>query len=137
MLTYVFSLTFSRDILDDETFAQSLLSIYSRPITYQQQETTSSLLSSSPPPPQTQVLLNGTEAGMKEQHHTVDSVGTAGRSENMPQTRVTPHCKRAPADMCVDILLNTLQNLMTEAVRGELDLTVHPRSIILPPVSAR
>lgn len=45
--------------------------------------------------------------------------------------------QRVPADISEYVLMNTLQNLMMEAVRGELVLTSHPRAIILPPVSAR
>ncbi|KAM7380772.1 hypothetical protein PAMP_004045 [Pampus punctatissimus] len=117
-----------RDILDDEAFAQSLITLASRPVTYKRH-----LL----PTPQPQILLNGTKPGLKEQHGTVDSEETAGCSGNRLQTQTTLSTEHAHADMSEDILLNTLQNLMMEAVRGELVLTVHPRTIILPPVSAR
>lgn len=40
-------------------------------------------------------------------------------------------------DLMEEILLNTLQNLMTEAFLGELVLTARPRIIALPPCSAR
>lgn len=40
-------------------------------------------------------------------------------------------------DMIEEILLNTLQNLMTEAYLGELVLTARPRVIALPPCSSR
>ncbi|KAL6100579.1 cfap65 [Pungitius sinensis] len=45
--------------------------------------------------------------------------------------------EHAPADLSEGVLLNTLQNLMMEAVRGELVLTAHPRAVILPPVCTR
>eukprot|EP00064_Thunnus_orientalis_P002417 superscaffoldBa00000175_g2424 len=117
-----------RGILDDEAFAQSLITLASRPVTYQPP---------LPPTPQPQDLLNGTKAQLKEQHSPVDNDGTAGCSGNRLQTKTTLSTEHVPADMIEDVLLNTLQNLMMEAVRGELVLTVHPRTIILPPVSAR
>ncbi|XP_067459268.1 cilia- and flagella-associated protein 65 [Thunnus thynnus] len=117
-----------RGILDDEAFAQTLITLASRPVTYQPP---------LPPTPQPQDLLNGTKAELKEQHSPVDNDGTAGCSGNRLQTKTTLSTEHVPADMIEDVLLNTLQNLMMEAVRGELVLTVHPRTIILPPVSAR
>lgn len=117
-----------RGILGDEVFVQSLITLATRPVTYQPP---------LPPAPQPQVLLNGTKAGLEEQHSTVDSGGTAGCSGNRLQTQTTRSSEHVPVDMSEDVLLNTLQNVMMEAVRGELVLTVHPRTIILPPVSAR
>ncbi|KAM9346883.1 cilia- and flagella-associated protein 65 [Symphorus nematophorus] len=120
------------DILDDPAFTQSLIPLASKPITYRLQETPPPRSpSSSHPAPQTQALPSGTVAGQREQHHTVDSEGTAGCSGK------TPHAEHVPADLSEDVLLNTLQNLMMEAVRGELVLTAHPRTVILPPVSSR
>lgn len=76
-------------------------------------------------------------AGQREQRNTVDKEGTAGCLGYGPQTQSTLHTNHVPADMSEDVLLNTLQNVMMEAVRGELVLTAHPRTIILPPVSKR
>ncbi|XP_044073745.1 cilia- and flagella-associated protein 65 isoform X2 [Siniperca chuatsi] len=142
--------TLIRDILDDPAFTHSLITLASKPITYQLQETSpshwSSFPSSLPPPPcptsshptpQPQVLLSGTTAEQTEQHNTVDSEGAAGCSGNRPQTQNTLHTGHVPADISEDILLKTLQNLMMEAVRGELVLTAYPRTVILPPVSTR
>ncbi|XP_054471804.1 cilia- and flagella-associated protein 65 [Anoplopoma fimbria] len=138
-------------ILDDPVFTQSLTTLPSKPIPYQIQETSSSHCSSSPSPsslpppdcttsshltPKPQNLSSGTTE-QKEQHNTVDKEGTAGYSSNKPQTQNTPHTQHVPADMNEDVLLNTLQNLMMEAVRGELVLTAHPRTVILPPVFTR
>lgn len=144
------SLSLSRDILDEPVFTQSLITLASKPITYRLQETSpyhcSSSPSSLPPPPcptsshptpQPPVLLSKTTAGKTEQHNTMDSEGTAGCLGNRPQTQNTLHTEHAPADMSEDVLLNTLQNLMMEAVRGELVLTVHPRTVMLPPVYTR
>ncbi|XP_035860503.1 cilia- and flagella-associated protein 65 isoform X3 [Sander lucioperca] len=134
-------------ILDDPAFTQSLITLASKPITYQLRKTSPSSLPSFLPPPscptipshpthQRQVLLSGT-VGQKEQHNTVDSEGTAGCWRNRRPTQNTPHTEHVPADMSEDVLLNTLQNLMIEAVRGELVLTAHPRTVILPPFSTR
>ncbi|XP_045910743.1 cilia- and flagella-associated protein 65 isoform X2 [Micropterus dolomieu] len=142
--------TLLRDILDEPVFTQSLITLASKPITYRLQETSPSHCSSSPsslppppcptschPTPQPPVLLSKTTAGQTEQHNTMDSEGTAGCLGNRPQTQNTLHTEHAPADMSEDVLLNTLQNLMMEAVRGELVLTVHPRTVMLPPVYTR
>lgn len=135
-----FLLCFSRSILDDPSFKESLINLPFKPITYRLPDTgpshCSSIPSSTAPPPtsphptsQPQCPLSG-----REQHHTVDEAGTAGRPE---KTQNTPHIEHEAADLCEDVLLNTLQNLMMEAFRGELDLTAHPRSVILPPASTR
>lgn len=139
-------LSLSRDVLDDAPFTQSLITLASKPITYQLQETgpshCSSFSSSLPPPPcptsshptpQPQAPL----PGQKEQHNTVDSEDTAGSLGNRPQTPSSLNTERVPADLSEEVLLNTLQNLMMEAVRGELVLTAHPRTVILPPASTR
>ncbi|XP_040004712.1 cilia- and flagella-associated protein 65 isoform X2 [Xiphias gladius] len=132
-----------RNIVDDSAFAQSLIALASKPITYQPTESCPSLCpptcptSSSPSKSQPRVLLSGTEAGLNEEQNTVDRDGAAGCLGNTPQTQDTLHTERVPADMSEVVLLNTLQNLMMEAVRGELVLTAHPRTVILPPVSTR
>ncbi|KAE8299504.1 Cilia- and flagella-associated protein 65 [Larimichthys crocea] len=120
-----------RGILDDPAFSQTLITSPSKPITYQQQET------SSHPAVQPQFQFSGTVAGQREQHSAVDSESTAGCSETKSHTQNTLHAEHVSSDICEDVLLNTLQNLMMEAVRGELVLTAHPRSVILPPVSTR
>uniref|UniRef100_A0A8C3A4G6 Si:ch1073-349o24.2 n=1 Tax=Cyclopterus lumpus TaxID=8103 RepID=A0A8C3A4G6_CYCLU len=128
-------LSFSRGILDDPAFIHSLVTLPSIPITYQPQETSSSHCPTSPPhlTPKPQVLLSGTAA----QKEPVDREGTAGRLRNQQRTQNTAHTEHVPADTSEDVLLNTLQNLMMEAVRGELVLTSHPRTVILPPVFTR
>ncbi|XP_070832675.1 LOW QUALITY PROTEIN: cilia- and flagella-associated protein 65 [Chaetodon trifascialis] len=139
-----------RGILDDPAFTQSVITSASWPLTYQLGETSpshsSSFPSSLPPPrcptspqpaPQPQALFSGTTAGQRKQHSSVDSEGTAGCSGNRPHTEHALLTEHVPADMSEDVLLNTLQNLMMEAVRGELLLTAHPRTVILPPVSTR
>ncbi|XP_037831837.1 cilia- and flagella-associated protein 65 isoform X2 [Kryptolebias marmoratus] len=109
-----------RDVLEDSVFVQSLTALASKLRTYQLMKMSStprpfSTHSSSPKP---HVLCSG----------TVDREGTE-------ETQATLQPEYAPADMCEVVLMNTFQNLMTEAVRGELVLTAHPQSIILPPLS--
>ncbi|XP_035460487.2 cilia- and flagella-associated protein 65 isoform X2 [Scophthalmus maximus] len=120
------------DILDDSTFTQSLITLASKPITYQPTEASPSnrppICPTSPPSSQPQVPPAGTKAGLSEEHSQVDRQGTA---ECSLQTQDRLHTERLPADMSEDVLLSTLQNLMMELVRGELD----PRIVAVPPVS--
>lgn len=123
------------DILDDSAFIQRLISSASKPDTYRPAGSSSPdrssfpssscqcLCPSSSPParPQTRALSR-----------TVGSEESAGSSGNTPHTR-----EHVSAFMSELVLMNTLQNLMMEAVRGELVLTACPRSNILPPVSTR
>lgn len=62
-----------------------------------------------------------------------------GKPANHIENKLQPQFlqNRAMAEMSKNVLLNTLQNLMMEAVRGELDLTAHPRAISLPPAFNR
>ncbi len=144
------TLFLSRGILDDSAFTKSFIPLASKPITYQHQQTDSSHCSSFPsslspapcntsshPAPQPQALLSGTEAEQREQHHPMDKGRTAGCLGNVHQMQDTLLTERVPADLSEDVLLKTLQNLMMEAVRGELVLTAHPSPVILPPVSTR
>lgn len=147
------SLFLYRDILDDSAFTQSLGALALKPRTYQISETPpsqcSSLPSSTPSPshdcptttsqaaPQPQPLFGGTITVQKEQHNLVESQDIAGSFITGPQRENTQHRRHVPVDISEDVLLNTIQNLMMEAVRGELVLTAHPRSVNLPPVSNR
>ncbi|CAJ1071355.1 cilia- and flagella-associated protein 65 isoform X4 [Xyrichtys novacula] len=127
-----------RDILSD--FSRSWISSGFRSVPRQHPEETLSQCSplptshptsSSPraaPPPQ--LLLSETKAGQDQQPALVDRQGTAGGSVKEPQTE---SMRMAPAGPCEEVLLRTLQNLMMEAVRGELILTAHPRSVNLFP----
>ncbi|XP_033474057.2 cilia- and flagella-associated protein 65 [Epinephelus lanceolatus] len=129
-----------RSILDDPAFTQSLFTLPFKPITYQLQETSPHPCSSSPfphPTPHPEGLLSGMLAGQAEQHNPVDSEGITRCSRKGPPKQNTPHAEHMPADISEDFLLNTLQNLMMEAVRGEPVLTAHPCTIMLPPVSTR
>ncbi|MEQ2261966.1 hypothetical protein XENORESO_018890 [Xenotaenia resolanae] len=115
-----------KNLLDDKTFLESLMALAFKPPAYQPHPSTnpSSILPSSPQPP---VLVNG----------TVDGERATGCSETISRTQTTHWPDLAPVDVIEDILLNTLQNIMMEAVRGELVLTAHPNTIMLPPFSVR
>ncbi|KAK5609720.1 hypothetical protein CRENBAI_024656 [Crenichthys baileyi] len=115
-----------KNLLDDTAFLESLMALASKPPPYQPHPSTnpSSILPSSPQPP---VLVNG----------TVDGERAAGCSETISRTQTTHWPELAPVDVIEDILLNTLQNILMEAVRGELVLTAHPHTIMLPPFSVR
>ncbi|TMS06173.1 hypothetical protein E3U43_015932 [Larimichthys crocea] len=121
-----------RGILDDPAFSQTLI-YFSHP---------------SPSPTSIKKLLLTLQSNL-----SFSSAGQSlGRGNSTAQWTVRAlqdvqkpnpthriHCMR---NMCLltyvrNVLLNTLQNLMMEAVRGELVLTAHPRSVILPPVSTR
>ncbi|KAG7241732.1 hypothetical protein INR49_025197 [Caranx melampygus] len=114
-----------RSILDDSAFVDILVTLASK------------LHQSSQCSPVCPTSSGETKAESHEECNTVDGEGTAGCSGNAPPTQNTPHAHRVPDVMSEAILLNTFQNLMMEAVRGELVLTAHPRTVILPPVSAR
>ncbi|XP_076015276.1 cilia- and flagella-associated protein 65 [Genypterus blacodes] len=113
-------------------------------------------LSPTPPLPQHQDLLSGTDAWLKEECIREGSGETGSRNtafiQHRTQNTKQTHNLRAAhtlsqlragnpdnngrlADLCVHVLLNTLQNLMKEVFQGELDLTAHPRAIMLPPAS--
>ncbi|KAK2906267.1 cilia- and flagella-associated protein 65 [Channa argus] len=124
------------NILDDSAFIQPLITLVSKPILYQPAQTSPILQPpSSPSKIEPQVLLSGSEAGRND--NTVDKEESAGSLKNKSQTQNTLHPENVPAHIVEDILLNTLQNLMMEAVRGELALNAYPRTVILPPLSAR
>ncbi|KAM4608647.1 cilia- and flagella-associated protein 65 [Polymixia lowei] len=117
--------------------------------------------SSAPLPPRPQVSLGGTGVRVKEQRGAVGSAGIAGGSSgSRPRTQDALNAQRAQllspltpedpvqrsvqesirrraefGDVCEEVLVNTIQNLMTEAFLGELVLTARPRIIALPPVS--
>ncbi|KAK2839571.1 hypothetical protein Q5P01_013311 [Channa striata] len=125
------------NILDDSVFVQSLITLGSKPIFYRPTEISPILQPSSSPSEIDPQVFSGTKAGLNKNDNTVDREDSAGSLENKSQTQKTLHPEYVPAYMAEDVLLNTLQNLMMEAVRGELVLTAYPRAVILPPVSAR
>ncbi|XP_026150303.1 cilia- and flagella-associated protein 65 isoform X2 [Mastacembelus armatus] len=136
----------NRNIHDDSAFIQSANALVSDPITSQPAEPSLSHCPSSPfflhpLVPRTsssspELQLTRPKLGLNEEHNTVGVEGAACL-EIRPRTQSTEHTKHVPANISETVLLNTLQNLMMEAVRGELNLTGHPRNVILPRVSTK
>ncbi|XP_041663704.1 cilia- and flagella-associated protein 65 [Cheilinus undulatus] len=122
-----------RDILDDSAFTKSLLTMVSRPVTYLKLQETCQ----PPSSPSQTVSQPQTKVVQKEQYNLVDSQETARGLEKKPEIDNALHMSHVSADVSEGVLLDTLQTLMVEAVRGELILTVHPRNATLPPVSPR
>ncbi|XP_015251819.1 PREDICTED: coiled-coil domain-containing protein 108 [Cyprinodon variegatus] len=118
--------TLYKNLLDDAALAEFLMALASKPPPYQAHIATCppSILPSSP---QHSVLMNS----------TVDGARVAECLEAIPLNQTPPGSLHVPADLTDCVLLNTLQNIMMEAVRGELVLTAHPHSIMLPPRSMR
>ncbi|XP_061775397.1 cilia- and flagella-associated protein 65 [Nerophis ophidion] len=106
-----------RTILYDEEFAQSLLSLASIPFTYNARASSSVPL----PTPEPQNGQEETKALLDILDSQVDSKRSAGCLGTGLEMK--PDIELVPADVCNDILLNTLQNLMMEAVRGDFNLT--------------
>ncbi|XP_046903244.1 cilia- and flagella-associated protein 65 [Hypomesus transpacificus] len=121
-----------RSLQDDPSFHQSLVNTVSEPVPYFIQIKNSSNPTASPSTTSTldpTARLQGGAEQLQElpdppPHHQLD---------------VQKALRRFPkfSDLVEEVLLNTIQNLMTEAFRGELVLTACPRIIALPPVSAR
>uniref|UniRef100_A0A672IH14 Si:ch1073-349o24.2 n=1 Tax=Salarias fasciatus TaxID=181472 RepID=A0A672IH14_SALFA len=123
-----------RDILDDSAFVEHLITLPSKPDIHQLSAHRPPLPSSprpavrptsSPPPPSQPMVPLAGKADRKD---------TTGRSGHGAQTR---KMERAPADICEDVLMNAIQNLMMEAVRGELVFATDHRNINPPPASIR
>ncbi|XP_061081714.1 cilia- and flagella-associated protein 65 [Conger conger] len=87
-------------------------------------------LCESQPPQDTQLQ----EDGVSESELSNESVGESELELPLQESiRGLPEF----ADLVEDVLLNTLQNLMTEAFLGEVLLTARPRTIALPPSASR
>ncbi|KAG7330997.1 hypothetical protein KOW79_004966 [Hemibagrus wyckioides] len=144
-----------RSLLDDPAFHQELQNISTEPVPYFTQ-----LRPASPSLPMTPTETSYAKDPVcftdsrpsthyMESTDTVAHARTKSEGECEPQPCQEPNPKlrelvqesirRSPefGDLMEEILLNTLQNLMTEAFLGELVLTARPRIIALPPCSAR
>lgn len=62
----------------------------------------------------------------------MDAGGTAENVETLPETDRRLRVADLPGDTYEHFLLGIAQSLMMEAVRGELVLTAHPHTNILP-----
>ncbi|XP_077437145.1 cilia- and flagella-associated protein 65 isoform X1 [Vanacampus margaritifer] len=116
-----------RSILDDEAFSRSLLTMASKALFYKPKV----IFCTPSPIPQPLIGLNETNP---ELHVRADGSGTAGGSG--ARLKMAPRAEHIPVGVFNDILLNTFQNVMMEAVRGDLDLTEHLR-VSSPNVSVR
>ncbi|KAM4731000.1 cilia- and flagella-associated protein 65 [Anableps anableps] len=96
-----------KDLLDDAPFVESLIALVSKSPTYQPHTSTSP------------------SSILPSSPRPAPSIGTADGKE------------RAPFNVIEAVLLKTFQNIMTEAVGGQLVITAHPRTIMLPPFSVR
>lgn len=77
------------------------------------------------PTTQRLTVQGGRISGQRQQHSMVDEGGTAEPSGSEPQTQKTLHAD-TPSDICEDVLLKTLHNLVVDAVRAEFGLTAPP-----------
>ncbi|XP_028847047.1 cilia- and flagella-associated protein 65 isoform X2 [Denticeps clupeoides] len=132
-----------RSLLEDPQFQQTLLQEDNEPVPF--------FIQLGPPhaPPShsPQPVIPGTSpAGleMSQSGAPCRTTGTGVKPE-IPECRdvhkaaVQENIRRLPelGELVEDILLNTLQNLMTEAFLGEMVLTAQPRIITLPPSRSR
>ncbi|XP_014841480.1 PREDICTED: coiled-coil domain-containing protein 108 isoform X1 [Poecilia mexicana] len=115
-----------RELLDDPAIAKSLMVLASSPPIYECQTSTSPS-STLPSSPQHSV----------QSSWTVDGEEAAVCLGKIPQIQATAESKHAPSDLAEAVLLKTLQNLMMEAVTGELSLSAHPRRKLSTSSSAR
>ncbi|KAK2849898.1 hypothetical protein Q7C36_008681 [Tachysurus vachellii] len=133
-----------RSLLDDPAFHQELQNTLNDPVPYftQLRPASPSLPTTSTETPHANYSVCLTDS----RPDTVAHSHTQSEGECEPQScqelnpmQVQKSIRRSPefGDLMEEILLNTLQNLMTEAFLGELVLTARPRSIALPPCSAR
>lgn len=123
----LYSFFLPRSILNDVAFSQDLLTLASKPLFYKPKV----IFSAPSPIPQPLIGLDETDPDL---HVRSDSSGTAGGSGT--RLKIAPRPEHIPVGVFNDILLNTLQNVMMEAVRGDLDLIEHNR-VSSPNVSIR
>lgn len=135
----------SRRTIDDPAFIELLNATPAKPVVYWPRQPgpfrSSSTLSFHPPPssaappqpkPQPQSPSSGAAAEQRKQRSPVDGESTAESLAKRPQTQSTPQTVDVPGDTNEHFLFNILQSLMMEAVRGDLVLTGHPHTNILP-----
>ncbi|KAG9271575.1 cilia- and flagella-associated protein 65 isoform X1 [Astyanax mexicanus] len=161
ILTHILT-SIIRSLLDDPQFQQVLQSTSDEPVPYFSQLRPASALPSptlSHSTTETQCLEKNRfaspdlEPAPQHKGSSYAVTHTQAQCEGEQEVKPEPHqeqqqkdmmkvqesIRRSPefGDLMEEILLNTLQNLMTEAFLGELVLTARPRIIALPPSSAR
>ncbi|XP_027877734.1 cilia- and flagella-associated protein 65 isoform X2 [Xiphophorus couchianus] len=108
-----------KDLLEDSAFVESLMVLASKPPIYEGQTSTSPSVT-FPSSPQHSVQSNW----------TVDGEEAAVCLGKISQIQATAESKHVPSDLAEAVLLKTLQNLMMEAVTGELTFSAYSRSKI-------
>ncbi|KAM8857620.1 cilia- and flagella-associated protein 65 isoform 2-T2 [Synchiropus picturatus] len=114
--------TILRDVVEEEDFAESLISLKSRSDVLRPEASDHALLSSFAPQPSAQ---------------SVESPEKPLGPVDMVENAIARTVPEVPLDICEDILMNTIQNLLTEAARGDFELTSEPLTVFLPPFSCR
>lgn len=79
------------------------------------------------PTTQRLTVQGGRLSRQPQQHSMLDKKGTAEPSGRELQPQNMQHVD-TPPDMCEDVLLKTLHNLVVETVRTEFDLTAPPQA---------
>ncbi|XP_076858756.1 cilia- and flagella-associated protein 65 isoform X2 [Brachyhypopomus gauderio] len=152
ILTYILT-SLLRNLLDDPEFHQALRSTASEQVPYFSQLRPATPPPSQPPAPSATHSPRLAEGACSSEptpaphppHRASTAVEGWVGSQACPElnhelrTKVKESILRSPefSDLLDEILLNTLQNLMMEALLGELVLTARPRIIALPPCSSR
>ncbi|XP_075140702.1 cilia- and flagella-associated protein 65 [Leptodactylus fuscus] len=136
-----------RNLLDDKQFHEALTEIQNEPLPYFSQLHNPDITDAPIPAEQrTAPLQSGTPTAEVEMPLSVPTVpGDPAYEETQTQLLLVPQdeqkkkIKRTPifGHLVETILENTLQNIMTEANRGEVVLTTRPRVIALPPATPR
>ncbi|KAM4025635.1 LOW QUALITY PROTEIN: cilia- and flagella-associated protein 65 [Anomaloglossus baeobatrachus] len=140
-----------RNLLDDQQFHVALIQIQNEPLPYFTQlrstESRPNTTDAATPADQRAMAAQSAPPEAKEEGPSDSRVvpGDAPHEEtrakitHVPQDEQKEKIKRTPvfSQVVEAILENTLQNIMTEANRGEVVLTTRPRVIALPPATPR
>ncbi|KAG9470536.1 hypothetical protein GDO78_017428 [Eleutherodactylus coqui] len=138
-----------RNLLDDKQFHEALVQIQNEPLPYFTQlrsaevspDTTDDSMSLEPRTVPPESGTSTAEEEMAPEFRVVpgDWEETKTKVMLVPQDEQKEMIKRTPmfSQLVEAILENTLQNIMTEANRGEVVLTTRPRVIALPPATPR
>ncbi|XP_063789952.1 cilia- and flagella-associated protein 65 [Pseudophryne corroboree] len=141
-----------RNLLDDKQFHEALEQIQNDPLPYfSQLHSQDVCLNTTTVPEISGVKSIQTPAAAEEEEEDTekspasqpvpDVAHEKAATTNLlfPQEEIKEKIKRTPifSNLVEAVLENTLQNIMTEANRGEVVLTTRPRVIALPPVTPR
>ncbi|XP_073401523.1 cilia- and flagella-associated protein 65 isoform X2 [Dendrobates tinctorius] len=139
-----------RNLLDDKQFHEALIQIQNEPLPYftQLRSSESRPTTTDAAPEDQSVMVAESAPPAAEEEMPADSrvisrdmthEETQTKPMLIPQDEQREKIKRTPvfSQLVESILENTLQNIMTEANRGEVVLTTRPRVIALPPATPR